>query len=494
MEMFENKFCKVEITNPVIEGEITNIAITDKLDNSTVYEINTFATFDEFKDKLNDTTQIKDFIQNVETIKKDTEIIVTHRARILESILENVGKSEYIEILDQYDNSRINITPHEFRFIKDDKELIVDNDICDVDFDVEDIAELDIFDEAIDVANILSNRGFITSGIITAIENTKKEKRKEVSLMELSDQIKSTGYDYLLDVDAEYHIALDYNNSLNVFINDNFNDKNPPVDDIMDRIYEKIDGILESYDYSGIEECIEEIETEYGDTYEYEDVEEFIMENREIQGIGELPVIISGYIRNINLKDVYTQQGYELNDILNYEDNPFNKGIAKKLDEEHEYHIYDRSYYYKELDNEPQIYIVEKMTLDEKRTIFEQDEPNIEIDRIFVYLEERDFARGYYVDLERPLIVSKDDISINYDVSTASGYDTPLDLALDDLNDSSSLRPTRDDISITRSLEYTKEELEQVLNMGGIIDYNRGTGSLTVDESPSKNKQQDLDI
>lgn len=494
MEMFENKFCKVEITNPVIEGEITNIAITDKLDNSTVYEINTFATFDEFKDKLNDTTQIKDFIQNVETIKKDTEIIVTHRARILESILENVGKSEYIEILDQYDNSRINITPHEFRFIKDDRELIVDNDICDVDFDVEDIAELDIFDEAIDVANILSNRGFITSGIITAIENTKKEKRKEVSLMELSDQIKSTGYDYLLDVDAEYHIALDYNNSLNVFINDNFNDKNPPVDDIMDRIYEKIDGILESYDYSGIEECIEEIETEYGDTYEYEDVEEFIMENREIQGIGELPVIISGYIRNINLKDVYTQQGYELNDILNYEDNPFNKGIAKKLDEEHEYHIYDRSYYYKELDNEPQIYIVEKMTLDEKRTIFEQDEPNIEIDRIFVYLEERDFARGYYVDLERPLIVSKDDISINYDVSTASGYDTPLDLALDDLNDSSSLRPTRDDISITRSLEYTKEELEQVLNMGGIIDYNRGTGSLTVDESPSKNKQQDLDI
>lgn len=494
MEMFENKFCKVEITNPVIEGEITNIAITDKLDNSTVYEINTFATFDEFKDKLNDTTQIKDFIQNVETIKKDTEIIVTHRARILESILENVGKSEYIEILDQYDNSRINITPHEFRFIKDDKELIVDNDICDVDFDVEDIAELDIFDEAIDVANILSNRGFITSGIITAIENTKKEKRKEVSLMELSDQIKSTGYDYLLDVDAEYHIALDYNNSLNVFINDNFNDKNPPVDDIMDRIYEKIDGILESYDYSGIEECIEEIETEYGDTYEYEDVEEFIMENREIQGIGELPVIISGYIRNINLKDVYTQQGYELNDILNYEDNPFNKGIAKKLDEEHEYHIYDRSYYYKELDNEPQIYIVEKMTLDEKRTIFEQDEPNIEIDRIFVYLEERDFARGYYVDLEKPLIVSKDDISINYDVSTASGYDTPLDLALDDLNDSSSLRPTRDDISITRSLEYTKEELEQVLNMGGIIDYNRGTGSLTVDESPSKNKQQDLDI
>lgn len=312
--------------------------------------------------------------------------------------------------------------------------------------------------------------------------------------MELSDQIKSTGYDYLLDVDAEYHIALDYNNSLNVFINDNFNDKNPPVDDIMDRIYEKIDGILESYDYSGIEECIEEIETEYGDTYEYEDVEEFIMENREIQGIGELPVIISGYIRNINLKDVYTQQGYELNDILNYEDNPFNKGIAKKLDEEHEYHIYDRSYYYKELDNEPQIYIVEKMTLDEKRTIFEQDEPNIEIDRIFVYLEERDFARGYYVDLEKPLIVSKDDISINYDVSTASGYDTPLDLALDDLNDSSSLRPTRDDISITRSLEYTKEELEQVLNMGGIIDYNRGTGSLTVDESPSKNKQQDLDI
>lgn len=494
MEMFENKFCKVEITNPVIEGEITNIAITDKLDNSTVYEINTFATFDEFKDKLNDTTQIKDFIQNVETIKKDTEIIVTHRARILESILENVGKSEYIEILDQYDNSRINITPHEFRFIKDDRELIVDNDICDVDFDVEDIAELDIFDEAIDVANILSNRGFITSGIITAIENTKKEKRKEVSLMELSDQIKSTGYDYLLDVDAEYHIALDYNNSLNVFINDNFNDKNPPVDDIMDRIYEKIDGILESYDYSGIEECIEEIETEYGDTYEYEDVEEFIMENREIQGIGELPVIISGYIRNINLKDVYTQQGYELNDILNYEDNPFNKGIAKKLDEEHEYHIYDRSYYYKELDNEPQIYIVEKMTLDEKRTIFEQDEPNIEIDRIFVYLEERDFARGYYVDLEKPLIVSKDDISINYDVSTASGYDTPLDLALDDLNDSSSLRPTRDDISITRSLEYTKEELEQVLNMGGIIDYNRGTGSLTVDESPSKNKQQDLDI
>lgn len=312
--------------------------------------------------------------------------------------------------------------------------------------------------------------------------------------MKLSDQIKNTGYDYLLDVDAEDYIALDYNNSLNVFINDNFDDKNPPVDDIMSKIYEKIDTNLESYDYVGIEECIEEIETEYGDTYEYEVVEEFIRENREMQGVGELPVIISGYIQNINLKDVYTQQGYELSDILNYEDNPFNKGIAKKLDEEHEYDNFDRSYYYKELDNEPQIYIVEKMTLDEKRNIFEQDEPNIEIDRIFVYLEERDFARGYYVDLERPLIVSKDDISINYDVSSVSGYDTPLDLALDDLDNSGSLRPTTDDISITHSLEYTKEELEQVLNMGGIIDYNRGTGSLTVEESPSKNKQQDLTI
>lgn len=197
-ETLENKFCKVEITNPLIEGESTNILITDKLDSGTIYEINTFTTFDEFKDKFDDTIKIKDFIQNVENIKKDTEIIVTHDSRTLESIVENIGKSEYIEIFDKYDNSRINITPDEFRFVKDGRELVVDNDICDIYFDVEDTHELDIFDEVISIANILNERGLVTSDVINAIEVTKDEQSIKLEEKDLTDPTKSYNDDYEL--------------------------------------------------------------------------------------------------------------------------------------------------------------------------------------------------------------------------------------------------------------------------------------------------------
>lgn len=194
---YKNRKMSIEEIRPLNKGDMNNLVIKDEISNVS-YEVNCNSTLDDVrKDSDIESFDAKKFIEKLrETEDSPLHIVIEAEAKKTEYIVDSLPKDSTFNYIDTYNNNEYELTDEEMIFRGNDGHILltftgnVESIVAD---EIEAYRIEELFDEAVQFNEILSERGFMSENVYLL------EEEKSDRLLELEEN----SYDKYND-DIEY--------------------------------------------------------------------------------------------------------------------------------------------------------------------------------------------------------------------------------------------------------------------------------------------------
>lgn len=194
---YKNRKMSIEEIRPLNKGDMNNLVIKDEISNVS-YEVNCNSTLDDVrKDSDIESFDAKKFIEKLrETEDSPLHIVIEAEAKKTEYIVDSLPKDSTFKYIDTYNNNEYELTDEEMIFRGNDGHILltftgnVESIVAD---EIEAYQIEELFDEAVQFNEILSERGFMSENVYLL------EEEKSDRLLELEEN----SYDKYND-DIEY--------------------------------------------------------------------------------------------------------------------------------------------------------------------------------------------------------------------------------------------------------------------------------------------------
>lgn len=194
---YKNRKMSIEEIRPLDKGDMNNLVIKDEMSNIS-YEVNCNSTLDDVrKDTDIENFDAKKFIEKLrETEDSPLHIVIEAEAKKTEYIVDSLPKDSTFKYIDTYNNNEYELTDEEMIFRGNDGHILltftgnVESIVAD---EIEAYQIEELFDEAVQFNEILSERGFMAENVYLL------EEEKSDRLLEL----EANSYNKYID-DIEY--------------------------------------------------------------------------------------------------------------------------------------------------------------------------------------------------------------------------------------------------------------------------------------------------
>lgn len=194
---YKNRKMSIEEIRPLNKGDMNNLVIKDEISNVS-YEVNCNSTLDDVrKDSDIESFDAKKFIEKLrETEDSPLHIVIEAEAKKTEYIVDSLPKDSTFKYIDTYNNNEYELTDEEMIFRGNDGHILltftgnVESIVAD---EIEAYQIEELFDEAVQFNEILSERGFMSENVYLL------EEEKSDRLLEL----EANSYNKYID-DIEY--------------------------------------------------------------------------------------------------------------------------------------------------------------------------------------------------------------------------------------------------------------------------------------------------
>lgn len=194
---YKNRKMSIEEIRPLDKGDMNNLVIKDEMSNIS-YEVNCNSTLDDVrKDTDIENFDAKKFIEKLrETEDSPLHIVIEAEAKKTEYIVDSLPKDSTFKYIDTYNNNEYELTDEEMIFRGNDGHILltftgnVESIVAD---EIEAYQIEELFNEAVQFNEILSERGFMAENVYLL------EEEKSDRLLEL----EANSYNKYID-DIEY--------------------------------------------------------------------------------------------------------------------------------------------------------------------------------------------------------------------------------------------------------------------------------------------------
>ena len=194
---YKNRKMSIEEIRPLDKGDMNNLVIKDEMSNIS-YEVNCNSTLDDVrKDTDIENFDAKKFIEKLrETEDSPLHVVIEAEAKKTEYIVDSLPKDSTFKYIDTYNDNEYELTDEEMIFKSESGQVLlsftgnVESIIAD---EIEAYQIEELFDEAVQFNEILSERGFMAENVYLL------EEEKSDRLLELEEN----SYDKYND-DIEY--------------------------------------------------------------------------------------------------------------------------------------------------------------------------------------------------------------------------------------------------------------------------------------------------
>lgn len=194
---YKNRKMSIEEIRPLDKGDMNNLVIKDEISNVS-YEVNCNSTLDDVrKDTDIENFDAKKFIEKLrETEDSPLHIVIEAEAKKTEYIVDSLPKDSTFKYIDTYNDNEYELTDEEMIFKSESGQVLlsftgnVESIVAD---EIEAYQIEELFDEAVQFNEILSERGFMAENVYLL------EEEKSDRLLELEEN----SYDKYND-DIEY--------------------------------------------------------------------------------------------------------------------------------------------------------------------------------------------------------------------------------------------------------------------------------------------------
>lgn len=194
---YKNRKMSIEEIRPLDKGDMNNLVIKDEMSNIS-YEVNCNSTLDDVrKDTDIENFDAKKFIEKLrETEDNPLHVVIEAEAKKTEYIVDSLPKDSTFKYIDTYNDNEYELTDEEMIFKSESGQVLlsftgnVESIVAD---EIEAYQIEELFDEAVQFNEILSERGFMAENVYLL------EEEKSDRLLELEEN----SYDKYND-DIEY--------------------------------------------------------------------------------------------------------------------------------------------------------------------------------------------------------------------------------------------------------------------------------------------------
>lgn len=194
---YKNRKMSIEEIRPLDKGDMNNLVIKDEMSNIS-YEVNCNSTLDDVrKDTDIENFDAKKFIEKLrETEDSPLHIVIEAEAKKTEYIVDSLPKDSTFKYIDTYNDNEYELTDEEMIFKSESGQVLlsftgnVESIVAD---EIEAYQIEELFDEAVQFNEILSERGFMSENVYLL------EEEKSDRLLEL----EANSYNKYID-DIEY--------------------------------------------------------------------------------------------------------------------------------------------------------------------------------------------------------------------------------------------------------------------------------------------------
>lgn len=180
---YKNRKMSIEEIRPLDKGDMNNLVIKDEMSNIS-YEVNCNSTLDDVrKDTDIENFDAKKFIEKLrETEDNPLHVVIEAEAKKTEYIVDSLPKDSTFKYIDTYNDNEYELTDEEMIFKSESGQVLlsftgnVESIVAD---EIEAYQIEELFDEAVQFNEILSERGFMAENVYL-LEEEKSDRLLEL--------------------------------------------------------------------------------------------------------------------------------------------------------------------------------------------------------------------------------------------------------------------------------------------------------------------------